>query len=260
MSKGVKKTEYLRLIRRAETALRRELRKPDAERDEVLVEECLETLSYCRKQLAVSRTQTVRSFSFARAALTVAAVLVVTFALGATVAQAAGFRVWTAIFKHDAGYLRVDYVPENTALPVEYPAWADAERSFREFGEFRAELERNGFTAFLEEWNGYEFLEGGIRSTANEYYSSYSMTSDDGYIRVRLIAKRTAEESTSVWGLREEIPVVHIDVNGVDAAYQIDGDYAFATWQDETRIYSVSVYDRVDCVDALLIALISPAG
>lgn len=257
MGKGVRKSEYLRLIRRTETALRRELKKPDAERDEALVEECVETLSYCRKQLSAEKTHTVRSFTFARAALTVAAVLFVTFALGATVAQAAGFRVWTAIFKHDAGYLRVDYVPDNTTLPVKYPAWADAERSFREFGEFQAELERNGFSAFREEWNGYEFLEGGIRSTQNEYYSNYSMSSDDGYIRVRMIAKRTVEKRTSVWGLREEIPIVHIEVNGIDAAYQIDGDYAFATWQDGSRIYSVSVYDRVDCVEELITALIS---
>ena len=48
-----------------------------------------------------------------------------------------------------------------------------------------------------------------------------------------------------------------IEVNGVDAAYQIDGDYAFATWQDGSRIYSVSVYDRVDTVEDLLTALIS---
>lgn len=258
MGKGVKKSEYLRLLRRTETALRRELRKPDSERDEALVEECIETLSYCRKQLSAERTHTVRSFSFARAALTVMAVLVVTFVLGATVAQAAGFRVWTAIFRHDSGYLRVDYVPENTACPTAYPAWEDSERSFRDFNEFRAELENNGFSAFLREWNGYEFLEGGIRSTQNDYYSSYSMSSDDGYIRVRMIAKRTVEERTSVWGLREEIPVVHIEVNGVDAAYQIDGDYAFATWQEGTCIYSVSVYDRVDFVEDLLAALISP--
>ncbi|MBR0157349.1 MAG: hypothetical protein IJM20_07545 [Clostridia bacterium] len=260
MGKGVRKSEYLRLIRRTETALRRELKKPDAERDEALVEECVETLSYCRKQLSAEKTHTVRSFTFARAALTVAAVLFVTFALGATVAQAAGIRVWTAIFRHDAGYLRVDYVPETTACPAEYPKWEDAERSFRDFGEFRSELERNGFTAFREEWNGYEFLESVVRSTPNEYYSSYSMSSDDGYIRVRMIAKRTIEESTSVWGLREEIPVVHIDMNGIDAAYQIDGDYAFATWQDGARIYSVSVYDRVDMVEELLRALISPAS
>lgn len=257
MTKGVKKSEYLRLMRRTETALRRELKRPDAERDEALARECIETLSYCRKQLTAEKSHAVRSFSFARAALTAAVILLVTFVLGASVAQAAGFRVWTAIFKHDAGYLQVDYVPESTALPVDYPEWADAERSFRDFGEFREELEKNGFAAFRGEWNGYEFLEGGVRSTLNEYYSSYSMASDDGYLRVRMIAKRSVEDRTSVWGLREEIPVVHIEVNGVDAAYQIDGDYAFATWQDGSRIYSVSVYDRVDTVEDLLTALIS---
>lgn len=257
MSRGVKKTEYMRLLRRTETELRRELKKPDSVRDQALVDECVETISYCRSRLAEQGRSTVRSFSLARAALTFAVVLVVTLALGATVAQAAGFRVWTAIFRHDAGYLRVDYVPENTALPSEYPAWDDAERSFRDYNEFRAELGKNGFSAFAKEWNGYEFLEGGIRSTRNEYYSNYSMTADEGYVRIRMIAKRTVEERTSVWGLKEDIPAVHIEVNGIDAAYQIDGDYAFATWQDGSRIYSVSFYDRVDIVEDFLTALIS---
>lgn len=256
MNKSVTKKEYLRLIRRTEAALRRELKKPDAERDSALVSECVESLSYYRSELS-ALTKRSGSFRFAlRPALAAVLAVVFTFVVGASIAQAAGFRVWTAIFRHDAGYLRVDYVPEVTELPSVTAEWEDAERSFYDHEAFKAELERNGFYAFLDEWNGYKFVDGGIRSTRNEYYTSYSMFADEGYIRVRMIAKRTTEERTSVWGLREDIPVVHVEINGIDAACQTDGGYAFATWQDGNMIFAVSVYDTPVIIEQLLKELV----
>lgn len=254
MKSGVTKNEYVKLIRRTETALKKELKKPDDKRDNELVSECLESLSYYRSELyalegSPSKAPALR---FARAALAAVLALVMTFCVGATVAQAAGFRVWTAIFRRDAGYLRVDYVPEVTAAPTVGPKWEDEERSFFEYEEFRDALAANGFIPFPGEWNGYEFTDGGIRSTNDEYYATCTLRSENGYIRIRMIAKSEPIGKTSIWGLSEDAPAVHLDLNGVDAAYQIDGDYAFATWQNGFGIFSVSVYGDPDCVEGLL--------
>ena len=258
MKNGVKKSEYVKLIRRTETELKRELKKPDALRDNELVSECVESLSYYRgeyERLRAESGSALLLLRFARSALAAVLVLAVTFALGATVAQAAGFRVWTAIFRGDSGYLRVDYVPEISAAPTQSVRWEDAEKNFFTFEEFDAELVKNGFGRPLGEWNGYEFFEGGIRSTEKEYYASYTMRSEEGYIRVRMIAK-AEPDATSVWGLDESIPIVRVEKNGVSAAYQSDGDYAFATWQEGNRIFSVSVYRNTGCTEALLNELI----
>ena len=256
MKKSVTKSEYLKLLRRTETELRAELKKPDAEQDAVLIDECLETLDYCRSELALMRAPARGAVSFMRTALASVLALVLTFALGASIAQAAGFRVWTAIIKQDAGYLRVDYVPVSTAAPTERAAWKDEQKSFYDHASFAEELAENGFTPFFEEWQGYSFLEGSIRSTENEYYSGYTMRSDSGFIRVRMIAKAIADTTTSIWGLDAEAPAVHLLINGVEAAYQVNGSNAFATWQEGERIYSVSLYDDVSCIEPLLYALI----
>ena len=267
MSKGLSKKEYVKLIRRTETELNRELKKPEREQDADLIEESIESLAYYRERLlalreserAASRTS-VGSRGFARTALTFALVTVLTLALGATVAQAAGIRVWTAIFRGDAGYLRVDYVPDATAVPTERIAWEDAQKSFYTFDEFERELKNNGFSFGVESWRDFEFLEGSIRSTREEYYASYTMRSDEGYIRVRMIAKAAPEASVSVWGLDENIPASFVNVDGIEAAYQSDDSRAFATWNDGARIYSVSVFDTPDCIEALLYALIGNEG
>lgn len=253
------KKEYVKLIRRTETELKRELKKPEARQDADLIDECLESLDYYRGQLNAlceSGRAGARSFGFARTALTAALALVLTFALGATIAQAAGIRVWTAIFRGDAGYLRVDYVPDATAVPTEVTVWEDEQKSFYSHEEFERELAKNGFGGSLESWQGFEFLEGSIRSTKEEYYSSYTMRADDGYIRVRMIAKAQPDSTVSVWGLDENIPVVHLDISGIEAAYQTDEDRAFATWTEGSRIYSVSVFDKPACIEPLLYALI----
>ncbi len=256
MKKGVTKREYIKLLRRTETELRSELKKPEAEQDGALIDECLETLDYCRSELASMRAPARGSYSFMRTALAAALALVFTFAVGASIAQAAGFRVWTAIFKQDAGYLRVDYVPASTAAPTEAIVWTDEQKSFYDHRSFAEELTSKGFDPFFEEWQGYSFLEGSIRSTEGEYYSGYTMRSDNGYIRVRMIAKTVVDTTTSVWGLDSDIPTVHLTINGIDAAYQSSADHAFATWQEGSRIYSVSVFDDPDCIEPLLNALV----
>ena len=82
------------------------------------------------------------------------------------------------------------------------------------------------------------------------------MRADDGYIRVRMIAKAAPDSTVSVWGLDESIPARFLNVNGIEAAYQADDSCAFATWHDGARIYSVSVFDKPECIEALLYELV----
>lgn len=106
--------DYARLYEKARRILDREISKPSDEWDEDLIEELEETMLYCaeRKKVLYSEEKEKRrlqsSFGFRKVAVVVLAVLAV-LALSATIAQAAGFRVWSAIVHWDVNYLRVDY-------------------------------------------------------------------------------------------------------------------------------------------------------
>lgn len=255
MNKRSLKREYLRAARRTNTALRAELRKKPEEQDADLISELSENLLFYRRELYESRSRAgagsgalrfVRGFS-----LTLALLLVV-FCLGATVAQAAGIRVWTAIFKQDMGYLRVDYVPVSTAAPSERPCWEDSERSFFDAFSFAAQLEADGFEPFIAELEGYEFFEGGVRSTANDYYASYTLRGDEGFVRVRMICRTDPDNSITIWGLPADAELIRQELGESNVAYQVSEDSAFATWEKAGNLYCISVYRNTGCLGELI--------
>ena len=114
--------DYAKLFERAKRILDREISKPSDEWDEGLIEELEETMLYCaeRKKVLLSEEKQSRrlqpSFKLRRALVIVVAVLA-SFAVFATVAQAVGFRVWSAIVYWDINYLRVDYTGNPTESP-----------------------------------------------------------------------------------------------------------------------------------------------
>lgn len=114
--------DYAKLFERAKRILDREISKPSDEWDEGLIEELEETMLYCaeRKKVLLSEEKQSRrlqpSFKLRRVLVIVVAVLA-SFAVFATVAQAAGFRVWSAIVHWDINYLRVDYTGNVTETP-----------------------------------------------------------------------------------------------------------------------------------------------
>lgn len=114
--------DYAKLFERAKRILDREISKPSDEWDEGLIEELEETMLYCaeRKKVLLSEEKQSRrlqpSFKLRRALVIVVAVLA-SFAVFATLAQAAGFRVWSAIVHWDLNYLRVDYTGNVTETP-----------------------------------------------------------------------------------------------------------------------------------------------
>ncbi len=116
--------DYAKLFERAKRILDREISKPSDEWDEGLIEELEETMLYCaeRKKVLLSEEKQSRrlqpSFKLRRALVIVVAVLA-SLAVFATIAQAAGLRVWSAIVHWDKDYLRVDYSGDQSHLPNE---------------------------------------------------------------------------------------------------------------------------------------------
>lgn len=248
MKRAVPKSEYVKLLRISRTGLRREVRKPTSEQDAEYVSACVENIAFCEKELAELR----RARASARGALpalrrvgTAFLALIIIFAVFATVSEAAGFRVWTAIIKRDAGYLRVDYVPDPTAAPAPvFAGWDDGEYSFFTREEFDGMIAKDGFTAFSAEFGEFSFIEGSVRSMKNDYYASYTLNSPASCVRVRMIAKANEPEPVSVWGMNEDKPYAEAAFNGIPVTYQADDDgYVFATWQARGCIFCASLYD-----------------
>lgn len=95
-----------------------EIKKPEAEQDADLLEECLETMSYLHDVVeSLSRqTQNQRSGVGSRIVLRRVAIVAIALAvllIGMSVAEAAGFRVWSALIHWDSSYLHITYVPEK---------------------------------------------------------------------------------------------------------------------------------------------------
>ena len=249
MKNTISKNEYIKLLRISNTQLKNELKKPAAEQDLDLISECVESIAYYENELAELKRSKVRSGSSALASLrkvgAALLVLIVSFAVFATVSEAAGFRVWTAIIKRDAGYLRIDYVPEPTAAPVQvFEGWDDGEYSFFSIYDFNDRLRTDGFTSLAEETEEYEFLEGSIRSTVKDYYATYTLRNGSCTVRVRMIAKALESSPVSVWGMDAKFPYYEGVFSGVKAAYQTDDEgCVFATWQSGGCIFSASIFE-----------------
>lgn len=95
-----------------------EIKKPEAEQDADLLEECLETMSYLHDVVESLSRQTQNQRSGVGSRIVLRRVAFVAIALGVlmigmSVAEAAGFRVWSALIHWDSRYLHITYVPEN---------------------------------------------------------------------------------------------------------------------------------------------------
>ncbi len=106
-------------MRYTERILMNELCKPAGERDAALVDECIQTLAYLNARIdcAIAQEQARRrARPFYRTGFGIAAFVVLLLLAGSGIAEACGFRVWSALLHWDAGYLHVDYVPEGQGM------------------------------------------------------------------------------------------------------------------------------------------------
>ena len=110
----LKSKHYAKLHARAKRILDRELSKPSDKWDEALISECEETMLYCaemQKSLAGEKNEATRTTPSPRAkrAIIIALAVLTVLLVSSAVAQAAGFRIWSAIVHWDLDYLKVSY-------------------------------------------------------------------------------------------------------------------------------------------------------
>lgn len=125
----LKSKDHARLYARAKRLLEHELSKPSDKWDEAMIRECEETMLCCaemQKKLEGEREakRAVPSLRARRALIIVLAVLAILL-VSSVVAQAAGFRIWSALLHWDAGYLSVEYPKPTDAVPDYVPDHGD---------------------------------------------------------------------------------------------------------------------------------------
>lgn len=128
--------ECLSQLKYLDSVYAAEIKKPEAEQDADLLEECLETMSYLHDVVeSLSRqTQNQRSGVGSRIVLRRVAIVAIALAvllIGMSVAEAAGFRVWSALIHWDSRYLYVTYIPDDQEeLPSSSTESTNCDESF----------------------------------------------------------------------------------------------------------------------------------
>lgn len=119
-NRGQKKRikDCLSQLKHLDSVYAAEIKKPEAEQDADLLEECLETMSYLHdiveslsRQTGVQRSGAGNRIVLRRVAIVAIALAVLL--IGMSVAEAAGFRVWSALIHWDSRYLHVTFAPED---------------------------------------------------------------------------------------------------------------------------------------------------
>lgn len=107
---------YAAQIKYVDSVFEAEMFKPVEQRDEALLNECLDTLDYLhdskRKLIAKleAESSTCVRMAYKRPRLVLATIITLVILLGTGVTQALGLRIWSALIHWDAGYLHVNYV------------------------------------------------------------------------------------------------------------------------------------------------------
>jgi len=117
---------YATTLEYAEQVLAQELNKTEGQRNADLIQECMQTIEETSRDAdalmaAHGRRRPLLRWTRARriAAMCIAAILVLLLASG--VAQALGFRVWSALLQWDNDLLSIHYVPEDYIPPPDGP-------------------------------------------------------------------------------------------------------------------------------------------
>lgn len=124
-NKNLSSKEYAKLSAKAERILERETKKALGVRDDALIDECMEMLRYCNEREAAVKMEDLEKenghsggIKLKRAAIAACLVLVVLI-ISASIAQAAGFKVWSALVHWDKNYLTVNSAPTQENDPAQ---------------------------------------------------------------------------------------------------------------------------------------------
>ena len=246
--------DYAKLFERAKRILDREISKPSDEWDEGLIEELEETMLYCaeRKKVLLSEEKQSRrlqpSFKLRRALVIVAAVLA-SFVIFATVAQAAGFRVWSAIVHWDINYLRVDYTGNTTETPDDQdidngnePVEEDDAITVN-FDSYDALIAYMGDSVlFPSGMDGLEFVSAKVTEDEGTMllHTEYKLF-DYIVIVDNTISKATVFDAISVGskGDSEFDDVYTRDVYGIECLFGVKDDRVYCSFAHDFALYTV---------------------
>lgn len=271
METCLSKKDYMKAIRRTNTVLRRELRKNTAEQDLDLIRECVESLSYYRRRvnelaaqnkLNASEPARLRPHAWQRAVLTSIAIVCV-LALGVTAAQSAGWRIWDAVIKWDAGYLQVDYKPKATSHPTHESPWVFVPENsvFSSYDDFVKAITKYGIAVPPRQWvSRLLFSDGAVTydvqrgSVSCNYYSANFSAALNVYTEFNagnVISVGLGPSASTNREVNESM------IDGVCVMWHISQGMFYATWQRGASVYALTTNARVGDVRAALSPFIS---
>ncbi len=239
--------DYAKLAARAKRILDRELSKPSREWDEALIRECEETMRLCAGKGSAARDSVraakLPSFGLRKALIVMLSVLAA-LALSASVAQAAGIRVWSALLHWDAGYLMVDYPTQSTEVP-DY--WTEGnngpvEEEDPERVRFDSAEELRAFLSDMAAPSG-EPGEGDARLTPE--------TDGQSATRKRILCPGSEFDGQFEFAQfmgYEYMGVVRIEYLFDGAPLHIDTTYSDAAGDEESFSYTLRIRDDFDSV------------
>lgn len=255
-SSFLKTKHYAKLQARAKRILDRELSKPSDKWDEALISECEETMLYCaemQKSLAGEKNEATRTTHSPRAkrAIIIALAVLTVLLVSSAVAQAAGFRIWSAIVHWDPDYLRVNYGghqyddPPIGAASSEHNTPVEGETVTEEFDSIEKlrEAANVGIVLPGSEYDPYfksaklsrtvdvesivmEYFVSGKQVVYNVLYFEHEI-GDDNY-------------AWSSWQNGENDSVIEKDINGTKCIFAHSDVSSMCTFEHAGGLYNLS--------------------
>ncbi|MDO4543362.1 MAG: hypothetical protein Q4C01_02310 [Clostridia bacterium] len=256
----ITKWDYIRAIRRTKTALNAELSKKEVKQDAAFIEECLTSLAYYRERLLELKESSpskspkkaaYRGSGLRRTGL-VPLSIVLALLIAATVAEAANFRVWTALFKWDAGYLQASHEP-NEAQKTETPVLSSQAESpiFYDYEVFSNELESKGLDPLPQKWNDYVFVEGQTTNDAAGYVAIVVYECEGSQIKVSMVQASEEKFNIIISGDEGALPAA-TDLFGTEVILKQEGNIYYAVQSDGTTYYSITSESDIEDIEEFL--------
>lgn len=261
-----------------EKVFKRELSKPVEERDNALIDECLETLQYLESVFA-ELSRKLKNKDFDRSSSIphilspkwIAICFVLVILLACTIAQALGFRVWSALIHWDANYLYIGYIAnaQPSVLPLSMGSDASSDTAmslkaigYKEYPSIDAALSDLGFNS-ISLIPSYMASESeirirGIKDSANMklridyYYDGGHMIN---YEINHVCSQANAALAFTAFNSSDEYEIYQKD--NIDyIIVQLD-DATFVTWNSDDYLCSITSsfsYEKtLDMIDSLTI-------
>lgn len=271
--KDKSKRECILAIRRINYILNGQLKKKAAEQDRALISECIDALLFFRHELdsirSAEKAQERRSAHFSlgafarpmRKSVLIPLCVVILLIVSATVAQAAGLRVWSALIHMDADYLRVDY-SKGTDSPSsdDEGAYMINRLNFSTESDMLDSFSKLGIL-YPDALNGYRFISASVDCTGNTYRSVRISLVDEArrdlLINVRLNGSDSNNDKSyySVWYGGQVDEYIRQDISGIEFTYIVGREYTAVTFATDRDVYELCGSISLDELEAIVASM-----